>query len=106
MNLRALLRTGAAAAAIAAAAASPAPAAPEAATPAKAAVDVRVAQASQFSRVEFHWAGGAKAAVKRDGQTLILRFNRAVKPDVSQLKVFPPKYLKSAESAVVGRRRL
>src|SRR4051812_10079045 len=102
MSLRALLRTSAAAAAIAAVAAPAVLAAPEAAPPAKAAVDVRVAQASQFSRVEFHWAGGAKAAVKRSGQTLILRFNRAVKPDVSQLKVFPPRYLKSAESAVVG----
>jgi tetratricopeptide (TPR) repeat protein len=63
---------------------------------------VRVAQAAEFSRVEFHWAGGARAAVKRSGQTLTLRFNRAVKPDVSQLKVFPPRFLKSAEAAVVG----
>lgn len=102
MGLRGLLSSGVAAAAIAAVAATTVAAAPEAAPPVRTAVDVRVAEASQFSRVEFHWAGGAKAAVKRSGQTLILRFNRAIKPDVSQLKVFPPRYLKSVEAAVVG----
>ncbi len=102
MTLRALLRSSAAAAAIAAVGAPGVQAAPEASPPVKSAVDVRVAQASEFSRVEFHWAGGARAAVKRNDQTLILRFNRAVKPDISQLKVFPVKYLKTAEAAVVG----
>ena len=102
MGFRGLLRTGVAAAAIAAVAAPSVLAAPEASPPTRAAVDVRVAQAADFSRVEFHWAGGAKAAVKRDGQTLTLRFNRAAKPDVSQLKVFPPKFLKSVEASVVG----
>src|SRR5215212_3083383 len=101
MRLRGLLRASVAAACFAAVAA-PTIAAPEASPAVRGPVEVRVAEAAQFARVEFHWAGGAKAAVKRNGQVLTLRFNRAVKPDISQLKVFPPRYLKSADAAVVG----
>ena len=38
-------------------------------------LDVHVAQARDFSRIELHWAGGARAVTKRDGQVLTLKFN-------------------------------
>jgi hypothetical protein len=46
-------------------------------------LDVRVAQAADFSRIEFHWTGGAKLVSNRDGQTLVLRFSRDANPDLS-----------------------
>lgn len=101
MSLRGLLRSSVAAACIAAVA-LPAVSEPAPAPRAGAPLDVRVAEAAQFSRIEFHWAGGARATTRRDGQVLTLRFNRDARPDMSRLRVFPPKWLKSAESHTVG----
>ena len=67
---------------------------PEKAAPSASPLEVRAGQAAQFSRIEFRWAGGASAASKRDGQTLTLRFSRNATPDLSNLKVFPPRWLK------------
>jgi len=76
--------------------------APKPAPPARQPLEIKVGQSDKFSRIEFHWAGGAKAAAKRDGQVVTVRFNRNARPDMSQLKVFPPKWLKSAEAVTVG----
>ncbi|MDR3507866.1 MAG: endoglucanase [Caulobacteraceae bacterium] len=65
-------------------------------------LDVRVAQAKDISRVEFRWAGGARVTTRRDGQTLILRFSRYAKPDMTRLRVDPPRWLKTAQDANVG----
>jgi len=64
-------------------------------------LNVRVAEASDFSRVEFRFPG-AKIVSRRDGQKLILRFSRYAKPDMSRLRIDPPHWLKTAEDAKVG----
>ena len=87
MNLRQALRAGVAAIAVAGIVA-PAGAAPSG-------IDVRVAQADGFSRVEFH--GAPEAAVKRSGQTLVLTFPRDADPDIARLRTAPPKWIKTAE---------
>jgi tetratricopeptide (TPR) repeat protein len=66
------------------------------------ALDVRVAQAKDFSRIEFHWAGGARVSSRRDGQILVLRFSRDARPDIALLRATPPRWLKAAEARHVG----
>jgi tetratricopeptide (TPR) repeat protein len=96
MSLRALLRSSVAAACIASVAAPSVYAAgPVAAS--RGALDVRVAQAAEFSRLEFHWAGGAKMSSKRDGQVLTLRFSRDANPDTAALRLAPPRWVKAID---------
>ena len=72
-------------------------AAPAAAVaPATSALQVKVGEAEDISRVEFHWSGPVRVSSKRDGQTLTVRFSRNAKADFSRLRVSPPKYVKSA----------
>jgi len=101
MSLRAILRSSVAAVCIASVAAPSVNAAgPVAAS--RGSLDVRVAQAAEFSRLEFHWAGGARMTSKRDGQVLTLRFNRDASPDLSTLRLNPPRWVKSAEARHTG----
>ncbi len=95
-SLRAILRSGVAAACIVSMAA---PASlPTLAYAAASPLEVRTAQAKDFTRIEFRWAGGARVSQRRDGQTLTLRFSRDAKPDLSTLRIMPPKWLKGAQS--------
>ena len=104
MNLRKVLRSGVAAACIVATAApagwAAAPAPAEA--PARGALEVRTGQGPDFSRIEFHWQGGARVASRRDGQVLTLRFSRDAQPNLAELKVLPPKWLKGVATKHVG----
>jgi tetratricopeptide (TPR) repeat protein len=98
MGLRASLRSGVAAICIAALVAP----AGYAETPNVARLDpgplnVSVAQAPDFSRIEFRWSGGTRANFRRDGQKLIVHFSRYARPDMTHLRVDPPRWLKSAE---------
>src|SRR5436190_831134 len=93
MDLRQALRAGVATIAVAAIVA-PAGAAPSAG------IDVRVAQADGFSRLEFR--GAPSAQVKRKGQSLVLIFPRDADPDISRLRTSPPKWIKTAEKRHVG----
>lgn len=95
MSLRNLLRSGVAAACIVGVA-SPT-ILPTVAYAARPPLEVRTAQAKGLTKIEFHWAGGAKVSTRRNGQTLTLRFSRDAKPDISLLRVLPPKWLKGAE---------
>ena len=101
MTLRQLLRSSVAAACIAGTLAPSVQAGPPPVA-ARGSLDVRVAQAADFSRVEFHWAGGAKVVSHREGQTLVLRFNRDANPDLSSLKIAPPRWIKASEARHVG----
>ncbi|MFN3513362.1 MAG: endoglucanase [Phenylobacterium sp.] len=98
MSLRQALRSGVAAVAIAGLAAPVGVAAPTAPAAARGVLDVRVARAKEFSRLEFHWVGGARVIARREGQRLILQFNRSANPDISRLRVDPPPWLKTAEA--------
>ena len=98
MGLRSAIRYGIAAACIVGTAAPPglAPALAEVALAPGAPLDLRVAQAEQFSRLEFRWSGGARMSSRRDGQVLTLRFSRDAKPDMGALRSVPVRWLKSA----------
>jgi tetratricopeptide (TPR) repeat protein len=102
MKFAAFLQSSAAAALLAAVAVPVGGSTPKPEPAARLPLEVKVAQADDFSRVEFHWMGGAKAASRRDGQTVILRFGRNGQPDLSQLRVFPPKWMKGAEASTVN----
>jgi tetratricopeptide (TPR) repeat protein len=79
-----------------------APAAAAAAS--KTALDVRVAQAETFSRLEFHWKGAARATTARDGQVLTVSFDRDADPDIARLRTAPPRWIKTAEKRHAGGR--
>jgi len=98
VDLRHALRSTVAAIAIAGVVAPPGLAAPAKAVAPRGPLDVHVAQARDFSRIEFHWSGGARAVSRRDGQKLILKFNRDANPDIARLRVDPPRWLKTAEA--------
>ena len=100
MNLRRTLRSGVAAACIMGVAAPTTYALP--AYAARPALDVRVAQAETFTRLEFRWAGGARVTSRRDGDKLVLRFSRDAKPDIGMLRATPPKWVKAVEARHVG----
>jgi tetratricopeptide (TPR) repeat protein len=63
---------------------------------------VNVAQAKDFSRIEFRFPGGASFTSHRDGQTLTVHFSRYAKPDMTRLRVDPPRFLKTAEDRNAG----
>ncbi len=103
-RLKAILRAGLAAVCIAALAA---PAGLAETPPADqrlpgSALSVSVAEARDFSRIEFRFSGGARMTSRRNGQTLVLRFNRYAKPDMTRLEVDPPRWLKGASERNAG----
>ena len=67
------------------------------------ALDVRVATARDFTRLEFHWARPAAMSVRRNGRELILLFDRPAEPDLSRLRVDPPEHVQTAEARAGGR---
>jgi tetratricopeptide (TPR) repeat protein len=93
MKLRQALRSGVAAITIAGVAAPAGLAAPPASVAPRGGVQVRVAQAKDFSRIE---VVGARAFARREGQAVVLRLSSGA-PDITRLKVDPPRWLKSAE---------
>ncbi len=99
MSLRQTLRSSVAASTLASLAAPAGMAAPAATAAAGGGLEVRVAQARDFSRIEFK---GARAVARREGQTLILKFSRDANPDISRLRVSPPKWLKTTEARRAG----
>jgi tetratricopeptide (TPR) repeat protein len=99
VNLRHTLRAGVAAIAVASAVAPAGAATPN---DTRAGIDVRVAQADGFSRVEF--VGGPGAQAQRKGQVLTLSFPRDADPDISRLRTSPPKWIKTAEKSHSGGR--
>ena len=64
-------------------------------------LDVRVAQAADFSHIEFRFPG-ARASTTRQGDKLLVHFSRYAAPDMRRLRVDPPKWLKSADDAKTG----
>ncbi len=102
MGLRAHLRSGVAAICIAGVAAPAGWSTAASARPAPSSLSVRVAENKDLSRIEFRWAGGAHMTARRDGQTLVLRFTRYAVPDMTRLRVDPPKWLKTASDRNAG----
>src|SRR5689334_22209854 len=102
MTLKGVLRSGVAAACIVSIAAPASIAAPVAkAVATRGGLDVRVASAETFSRIEIT---GGRASAKRDGQTVTFTFARDADPDIARLRTAPPKWIKTAEKRHVGGR--
>jgi tetratricopeptide (TPR) repeat protein len=97
MSFRRALNSSVAAICIAAVAAAPAGVAAPSSAP-RGALDVHVGEARDFTRIELHWAGAASSTVSRAGQILTVRFNRDANPDISRLRIDPPRWLKTAEA--------
>src|SRR5437899_770415 len=98
MDLRQVLRAGVAAVAVVGVVA-PVGAGPIAA-PQASGIELRVAQADGFSRVEFH--GAPSVTAKRNGQVMTLVFPHDADPEISRLRTAPPKWIKTAEKRHVG----
>ena len=93
MSLKRVLRSGVAAACIASVAAPAGIAAPAAHAAAKrGGLDVRVATAKDFSRIEI---SGGKVTARRDCQTVVRMLPGD--PDVARLHTSPPKWIKSVD---------
>ena len=105
MSLRQALRSSVAAVCIAGLAAPAGAVGPQERPAAHGPLEVRVAQAETFSRVEFHWKGkGGAAQTSRQGQTITFRFGRDADPDIARLRTDPPRWIKTAEKRHVGGR--
>lgn len=102
MTLRGALRSGVAAACIVSVAAPAGIAAPAVkAVATRGGLDVRVASAETFSRIEVF---GGRVDARREGQTVVLAFAKGADPDVSRLRTAPPRWIKSAEKRLSGGR--
>lgn len=68
---------------------------------------IRIGATSEFTRVEFAGVIGARSRVSRDGRTVVVRLGVTAAPDVSRLKVDPPKGVEKVETrAVAGATEL
>ena len=102
MTLRQALRSGVAAVCIAGLVAPAGLAQPPAGD---GPLDVHVAQADGFSRIEFHWSGkGGQAQSRREGQVITFRFGRDADPDIARLRTAPPRWIKTADKRHVAGR--
>jgi tetratricopeptide (TPR) repeat protein len=82
-------------------AAQPSASKPSAAKPAASrGLVVRVAQAPDFTRLEFPGSRGMQA--RREGEALVLRFPRDANPNLTPLTVGPPRWVKTAQARHVG----
>jgi tetratricopeptide (TPR) repeat protein len=63
-------------------------------------LQVRVAQAPDFTRLEFPGSRGMQA--RREGAAVVLRFARDANPNLTPLNVGPPRWVKGAQARHVG----
>jgi hypothetical protein len=98
---RFLKTTVAAAAAGAVALAPMAPLAQEAQRQAPDPVTIRIGENAEFTRVEFAGVVGARSQVRQEGQAVIVRIGATAAPDVSRLRVDPPKGVAKVETRSV-----
>lgn len=64
-------------------------------------VDIRVGANPRFTRVEIAGVIGARSQVRREGQAVIVRIGATAAPDISRLRVDPPKGVESVETRSV-----
>ena len=70
-------------------------------------IEIRVGANDAFTRVEFGGVIGRRARVRQDGRQIIVRLGSTAAPDVSRLKVDPPKGVSKVETrAVTGGTEL
>lgn len=94
-----ILRTTVAAAAAGAVAFAPiTPLAQESAGGSGEPIAIRIGANDRFTRIEFGGPIGARSRVRREGQTVIVRIGSTAAPDISRLKVDPPKGVAKVET--------
>ena len=97
-----ILRTTAAAAAAGAVAFAPlAPLAQEAGA-ALDPITIRIGSNAEFTRIEFAGVVGSRSRVRREGDQVIVRIGSTAAPDVSRLKVDPPRGVSKVETRAVS----
>ncbi|HRO34166.1 MAG TPA: hypothetical protein PLQ03_12230 [Brevundimonas sp.] len=64
-------------------------------------IEIRVGANDAFTRVEFAGVIGARSRIRREGQAVIVRLGSTAAPDVSRLRVDPPKGVASVETRAV-----
>jgi len=64
-------------------------------------IEIRVGASQGFTRVEFAGVIGSRSRIRREGQTVVVRRGSAAAPDVSRLKVDPPKGVTAVETRAV-----
>lgn len=96
-----ILRTTVAAAAAGSVMLAPmAPQAQEAAAPLDP-VSIRIGANTEFTRIEFAGVIGARSSVRREGRDVVVRIGSTAAPDVSRLKVDPPRGVETVETRAV-----
>jgi tetratricopeptide (TPR) repeat protein len=97
-----ILRTTVAAAAAGAVMLAPmAPLAQEVAAAPLDPVAIRIGANAEFTRIEFAGVIGARSRVRRDGRDVVVRIGSTAAPDVSRLKVDPPRGVEKVETRAV-----
>ena len=64
-------------------------------------IAIRIGSNSEFTRIEFAGVIGARSQVRRDGRNVIVRIGSTAAPDVSRLKVDPPRGVDKVETRAV-----
>jgi len=64
-------------------------------------ITIRVGANEAFTRVEFAGVIGARSQIRREGNTVIVRIGATAAPDVSRLRVDPPKGVEKVETRAV-----
>ncbi|MDQ8027995.1 MAG: hypothetical protein REJ23_04670 [Brevundimonas sp.] len=64
-------------------------------------VTIRVGANETFTRVEFAGVIGARSQVRRDGRDVIVRIGATAAPDISRLRVDPPRGVEKVETRAV-----
>jgi len=64
-------------------------------------VSIRIGSNTEFTRIEFAGVIGARSQVRRDGRDVVVRIGSTAAPDVSRLKVNPPRGVEKVETRAV-----
>jgi tetratricopeptide (TPR) repeat protein len=64
-------------------------------------ITIRVGANETFTRVEFAGVIGARSQVRREGDTVIIRIGSTAAPDISRLRVDPPRGVEKVETRAV-----
>ncbi len=64
-------------------------------------ISIRIGANAAFTRIEFAGVIGARSRIRREGRDVIVRIGSTAAPDVSRLKVDPPKGVEKVETRAV-----
>ncbi|MGZ9098875.1 MAG: hypothetical protein ACXW3O_04155 [Brevundimonas sp.] len=64
-------------------------------------ISIRIGANAEFTRIEFAGVIGARSLVRREGRDVVVRIGSTAAPDVSRLKVDPPRGVEKVETRAV-----